>query len=134
MTASAVPSSTPADLCAALSVDNVSAITGQPVTFDRDTASPDTCTCEVSAGSTSYSIALRIEGDFDDLASVKAAFADGEEIGGLGDGAYWAPAVSVLWFENGGQLFAVQLLAFAGDNAAARGLAHSIAESALPNL
>lgn len=84
----------------------------------------------IAVASTNEPDAIQIEG----RGTVKATFADGEEIAALGDGAYWAPSVSVLWFETGMQLFAVQLLAFTGNNTAARDLARSIAEAALPNL
>ena len=54
-------------------------------------------------------IHVRREGGTID-AGPRVAFPGGQDIPGIGDKAYWAPDANVLYFERGGETYAVQLV------------------------
>jgi hypothetical protein len=139
-TPSAAPTfSSPAaiGLCAVLSAEAVSSIAGKTALVDPTSSNAETCTYTVgesnSIGAT-FVVAIRTEEGFEDLAAVRQTFAGGQDIGAVGDDAYWSPQVHVLWFVTHGALYAVQLLNFPGQPEEALALARAIADRALASL
>lgn len=127
-----VPSPVQAEMCRLVTVEDMASIAGQPAAIDAASSNVATCTYVfgASSASPSYEIALRTEDVFDGLATAKAAFAGGQDVPDLGDGAYWSPTVETLWFKAGDSLLAVQLLGF-DPQGNALAIARAVAEAAL---
>lgn len=57
------------------------------------------------------SVRLELPGSTD-MSSMKLAFPDGDDVSGLGDAAYWAKSVNVMYAAFKGNIYAVQLVLF----------------------
>ena len=96
----------------------------------------DTCTFSFGgSGDTAGSegvVDVRLEAS-SDLGAVKKVFAGGDDVSGLGDTAYWASSVSVMYAVSKGHGFAVQLVlfGFTGDK---KVLATTIMQSLLSHI
>lgn len=122
------------DMCAVLSIEQVASITGHSATIDARSSNLDTCTYSIAtpgAASPAYDITLRTEDVFGDLATAKQAFADGQDVDGVGEGAYWSPTVEALWFSAGGRLLAVQLVNFDASQGDALAIARALASAVI---
>lgn len=93
-------------LCALVPQATVQAAVGRPVT--TVTPGRDGCNWEIDAGA-GGGVELRAEsGTIDE--GPRIAFPGGQDLTGIGQRAYYATDVSTLYFEHGGQLYAVQLV------------------------
>lgn len=130
-----VPSPAQVEMCGLVTLEEIASIAGRPAAIDAASSNADTCTYAVGAtsASSSYEITLRTEDVFDDLATAKAAFAGGQDVPDLGNGAYWSPTVETLWFKAGERLLAVQLLSF-DPQGSALAIARAVAQAALGKL
>jgi hypothetical protein len=118
-----------AAFCEAVPADSVSTAAGGPAEIVPEASGATVCTYRVlESGDETYDIIARVEDSFADLESVRQVFVDGQSIEGVGEGAYWVPLVTALWFESDGRLFAVQLVTFDGDDERALAIASAVAQ------
>jgi hypothetical protein len=107
-------------MCETIQSAEVAGITGVSAQVVPESSGALGCTYQIeSGGPGSYQVTIRTEDSFPDLGTVRSTFPDGHDVRDLGDDAYWATAVTTLWFEQRGSLYAVQLLSFDADGAAA---------------
>ena len=123
------------DVCQILTTEDVERITGKPATPDNEDS--DGTECDWNIGDPNevlpdYFLSFRNDGG--DLASAKLAFPEGQDISDIGDGAYWAPGVDVLWFQRGSDIYAVQFVLFGEEDGDALALARQLAQVALGRL
>ena len=123
------------DVCQILTTEDVERITGKPATPDNEDS--DGTECDWNIGDPNevlpdYFLSFRNDGG--DLASAKLAFPEGQDISDIGDGAYWAPGVTVLWFQRGSDIYALQFVLFGEEDGDALALARQLAQVALGRL
>jgi hypothetical protein len=125
------------EMCQVLTIEQIASIAGQPAAIDTHSSNIDTCTYAIggpSSVASSFEVTLRTEDVFEDLATAREAFAGGQDLPGVGNGAYWSPTVEVLWFQTGGRLLAVQLVNFDDSQGDALAIARAVAEAAVTKL
>jgi hypothetical protein len=122
-------------ICTLLPAADVSTVVGMPATVAPDQDDPTNCLYNIGDPGElipEYAVSVRLEaGDF---TGPKAAFPGGQDIGDIGDGAYWAPGVTTLWFLRGGQMYTIQLVLFGEDDGDALAIARGLAEAVLSRL
>lgn len=119
-----------ADMCKLVSADEVGAATNDKVTTTEGDAR--SCTWTLSKLN---AVNLRIESDdASDFKGQKILFADGRDISGLGDRAFWGPSLAVLYAVYHGKTYAVQLVLFANDDAKNLASATAILQKALSRI
>ena len=124
------PSGAAGAMCRTLTLDEVGAIVGGTVTISE--GSDTDCTWTTASFA---SINLRIEqGGSTDLKGQKLLFTDGRDITGVGERAFWAPSVTVLYAVYHGKVYAAQLVLFTTDEAKSLEIATSVLQKALSRI
>lgn len=124
------------NLCDLVTIEEVQAATGRPAQVQVGLGEMH-CAWDVgdpSALVPEMVIDFRFDGAGTDLAGPRLAQPGGQDVAGIGDGAYWAPDVKILWFVRGGNTFAVQLVRTSEDNTTALQIAQQIASAALSRM
>lgn len=118
------------DLCNLVTAEEVEEATG--ATLEEVRKEPDNCTWNLEE---LQFINLRIESRSDpDLQGARAAWPEGEDVPNLGDRAYWAPEVEVLYVVKSGVTVAVQLGLTDVSTSEARDVAEELVRTALDEL
>jgi hypothetical protein len=95
-------------LCKAITTDEIASIFGSAVATTE--GSDEDCSWTLQQLAV---IDFRLEDKTStDLGLRKTLFPGGRDVSGVGDGAYWASSVSVLYATHGGKTYAVQLVLF----------------------
>ncbi len=124
-----------AGLCQLLAPADITSAIGRPAVFDRRSSNPDSCTYALTDPDASDSyLNFRVETGFEDLASVRQAFAGGQDVEEIGDRAYWVGQVTALWFEKAEVLYAIQLVMFDQDALNALSAVRRLAQVVLSRL
>lgn len=117
-------------ICRLVTVEEIAAIVGSTVSITEG----DETSCTWTTGQFN-GINLRLEQTGStDIGSYKLAFPGGRDVPGIGDSAYWAPSVQVLYATYKGNTYAVQLVLFAGDDAKNLQVATTILQKALSRI
>lgn len=121
--------------CAAIQADVVAAV-GKTLS-KTDFTEADHCEYDFG-GTTDLAgidgvINVRKEADSTDLSSVKLAFSGGDDVSGLGDAAYWAKGVSVMYAVFHGKTYAIQLVLF-GTTSDTKAVATTIMQALLAHV
>lgn len=119
------------DLCNLVTPAEVQDATGATLE-EPPREEPDACTWNLEE---LQFINLRIESRSDpDLQGARAAWPEGEDVPDLGDRAYWAPEVEVLYVVKSGVTVAVQLGLTDVSTSEARDVAEELVRTALDRL
>ena len=119
------------DLCNLVTPAEVEDATGARLE-DPPREEPDNCTWNLEE---LQFINLRIESRSDpDLQGARAAWPEGEDVPNLGDRAYWAPEVEVLYVVKSGVTVAIQLGLTDVSTSEARDVAEELVRTALDRL
>lgn len=138
-TATEPPAAAGGRICDVLPASEVARVTGQPATLTPDQAADDEDSCSYNIGPADelipeYVVDFRLESAGTDLSGPKVAFSGGQDIAGVGDAAYWAPSVTVMWFVHRGNTYAIQFVLFGEDDGDALAIAQQLAQAAIPRL
>ena len=124
------PSGAAGAMCKKVTLDEMKAIVGSAVTVSE--GSDTECTWTTA---TFEAVNLRIEqGSSTDLTGQKLLFTDGRDIAAVGERAFWAPSVAVLYAVHRGKVYAAQLVLFTTDEAKNLQITTSVLQKALSRI
>lgn len=119
-------------LCEELDQEAIEDVLGEPTRVIAEASSSEICALRVDA--VGLDVQVRIEDAFADLAAVKSAVSGGEAFEVADSAGYWSSSLHVLWVEDGGALYAIQLIGSDLPEDEAREVARRVAVVSLASL